>query len=145
VRGNLRYGPSVGAHFQVLDDGGDFLERDGNLVRVGGFVEGSTPIGAGGRLAVNASYEYGFVWTEPVAIAGDGTVTAGDAVTRHPTTLQVNANAQLPLGESYDLSARLTLYRIGTDMDSVYENPLPGTVTDNRRTTLFVGVRYRYN
>ena len=45
VRGNLRYGPSVGAHLLYLDDGADFLKRDGNLVRVGGFVEGSTPGG----------------------------------------------------------------------------------------------------
>ncbi len=108
-------------------------------------MEGVTPVGNGGRLAVNASYEYGFVWTEPVTIADDGTVTAGEADARHPTTFQINANAHLPLGESYDLSARLTLYRIAPDMDSVYDNPAPGTVTDNSRATLFVGVRYRYN
>jgi len=145
VRGNIRYGPSLGAHFIYLDDGESFLERDGNLVRVGGFVEGFMPVGDGGRLAINASYEYGFVWTEPVAIANDGTVTAGETDTRHPTTFQINADAHMPLGESYDLSARLTLYRIATDMDSVYDNPAPGTVTDNSRATLFVGVRYRYN
>jgi hypothetical protein len=140
-KGNLRFGPTVGLHAVVTKD--DFeLEADGNLVRVGGFVEGSYEFAHEFRVQVDASYDYGFVYSDEFSTNTTGIITAGDTVQRHPTTFQINAFGSKPLGKNFDLTSRLTVYRIATDMDpEISINP----VTNNDRFTLFVGLRFRHN
>lgn len=140
-RGNFRFGPTVGLHAVVTKDDLE-LKQDGNLVRVGGQAEGSLALAHEIRVTVDASYDYGFVYSDEFSIDTTGNITTGDTVQRHPTTFQINAFGSKPLGKNFDLTSRLTLYRIATDMDpEVSINP----VTNNDRFTLFVGLRFRHN
>lgn len=141
-RGSLHFGPTAGVHV-VAAKGSRVIKQDGNLFRLGALVEGRFSLPRRGSLTVNASYDYGFVYSDQIAIdAFTGDVTVDDTVQRHPTTFQANAIGSMPLNRNFSMTSRLTVYRIATDMDDeISANP----VTNNDRFTLFVGVRYRHN
>ena len=91
---------------------------------------------------MNASYDYGFVYSDQFTIDLAGNITVGDTVQRHPTTFQLNAFGNMPLKGNFDLTGRLSIYKIATDMDHKLSiNP----VTNNERFTLYAGVSYRHN
>ncbi len=142
VRGNLRFGPTVGVHL-VAAKGSKVIQQDGNLIRVGFKAEGNFELPAKIHMTLDTSYDYGFVYTNQFDVdTGTGAITVDEVVQRHPTTFQLNAFASKPLGENFDLTSRLSMYRIATDMDETLSiNP----VTNNDRFTLFVGARYRHN
>jgi uncharacterized protein YgiM (DUF1202 family) len=141
---NFRIGPSFGTHALLSSEGGNgFLERDGNLIRFGGFAEGMLNLPKNINLRIFGAYEYGMVYTETIAInTATGEFDTGDLLQRHPATLQINADLNAPLLFNFELVGRASYYKINTDMDaSMSINP----VINNTRFILVFGMRYRYN
>jgi hypothetical protein len=142
-RGPWRFGPTVGLHLVAEMGAEEVWKQDGNLVRVGAAVDGRFSFRNNIQLIVNASYDYGFVYSDQIAVDPlNGDILIGDVVQRHPTTLQISAFASAPINKNFDLTGRLMVYRIDTDMTR--ETSLT-PVTDNDRFSLFVGVRYHHN
>jgi hypothetical protein len=142
TRGHLRFGPTLGMHL-LAAKGSKVFKQDGNLMRLGAVCEGFFQMENDIRITLDASYDYGFVYSDKIIIdPNTGTLTSDDTASRHPTTFQLNAFGSMPLSPEFDLTAKIGLYRIATDMDSETSiNP----VTNNNHFTVFVGVRYRYN
>lgn len=142
-KGNVRFGPTLGAHV-VLSKGNTDIDQDGNLLRAGFRVAGDLELPNRFRATLDAAYDYGFVYTQTIDSidSGTGALVVGDVEQRHPTTLQANFFVSRPLGNDFDFTGRFTMYRIATDMDMTTSIT---PVTHNDRFTLFAGVRYRHN
>jgi hypothetical protein len=142
--GNFRIGPVIGAHLLVSSETGvNFLKRDGNVLRFGAMAEGRLSLPLHGNLNLSAAYEYGFVYSEEIAVdSGTGQLTIGDVDQRHPTTFQFNATVSIPVSKSFECLGQINYYKIATDMDTALSiNP----VTQNSRFVLLFGLRYKYN
>ncbi len=142
VAGGLRFGPVVGLHALLsTEEGAEFVKRDGNLLRVGGNVEGDLKLGRNATLTLSAGYEYGVVYSDEFTVdASTGEIVVGDVNVRHPTTLQVNCHLRAPLRERLELIGRLQYYQI--KMDTTAATSLT-PVTANNRLALQIGVRLR--
>lgn len=142
TRGHLRLGPTLGMHLMAAR-GSRIIKQDGNLMRLGAICEGYFKLDNGAHINLDASYDYGFVYTGNIMIDPlTGSTMSDETTTRHPTTFQVNVFGSMPLSPDFDLTGKISLYRIKTDMD---QDTSINPVTNNNHFTMFVGVRYRYN
>jgi hypothetical protein len=144
---NLKYikiGPTFGLHALFSSETGvEFFKRDGNLIRVGGVVEGNIPFPSGIYLTLKGSYQYGFVYNNEIDIdVNTGDITTGDLLMRHPTTFQIQSALQVPLFQNIMLLGRANYYIIASDMD---EKLSIRPITQNTRFIAQVGIRYRFN
>ncbi len=140
----LRIGPTVGVHaFISKDDGVDFIKRDGNLLRFGGWAEIQFNFLKSARFNLNLAYEYGFVYSNQISVnRTTGELLMDDPLMRHPTTLQLNSYITVPFKDLMDIIAKVNYYKIATDMDTRTSiNP----IDYNNRLVIMLGVRFRYN
>lgn len=144
---NLKYikiGPTFGLHAQFSSERGvEFFRRDGNLIRIGGIVEGNIPFPLGIYLTLRGTYQYGFVYNNEIDIdVNTGDITTGDLLMRHPTTFQIHSNLRVPLYQNLVLLGRVNYYKIASDMD---EKLSIRPIAHNTRFTAMVGISYRFN
>jgi len=144
---NLKYikiGPTFGLHALFSSEKGvEFFQRDGNLIRIGGIVEGNIPFPSGIYLTLRGTYQYGFVYNNEIDIdVNTGDITTGDLLMRHPTTFQIRSTLRVPLMTNLVLLGRVNYYRIATDMD---EKLSIRPITKNTRFTALAGISYRFN
>lgn len=144
---NLKYikiGPTFGLHAQFSSEKGvEFFRRDGNLIRIGGIVEGNIPFPSGIYLTLRGTYQYGFVYNNEIDIdVNTGDITTGDLLMRHPTTFQIHSNLRVPLYRNLVLLGRVNYYKIASDMD---EKLSIRPIAQNTRFTAMVGISYRFN
>ena len=140
----FKIGPTFGLHALFSSEKGvEFFRRDGNLIRVGGIVEGNIPFPSGIYLTLRGTYEYGFVYNNEIDIdVNSGDITTGDLLLRHPTTFQLRSTLRVPLMTNLVLLGRVHYYKIATDMD---EKLSIRPITGNTRFTALAGISYRFN
>jgi hypothetical protein len=141
----LVFGPLVGVHGNlVLSGDDDLIERDGNLLRLGGFADLDIPVSNRLRILGQASFELGNVFTSNYTGFNDlsGEILIDGVYLRHPTTLHVNGSAQYQLNSSIHAFARGGFYLVKTAFE-----PIPGMypVDSNSRFYLLGGVTFRLN
>jgi len=140
----VRFGPTIGVHALLSSEKGvGLIKRDGNLLRFGGLLSVRLPLPKFIRLNFNASYDYGFVYSNEIGInVNNGNLNPGDVMQRHPTTLQVNTTIEVPISRRLELMGKLNYYRIDTDID---ERLSIHPVEYKNRFIILFGVKYRYN
>ncbi|MFC2170278.1 SH3 domain-containing protein [Acidobacteriota bacterium] len=140
----VKIGPAFGVHALVSsEEGVEFFKRDGNLLRIGAFIEGRVPLPKRINLTLNGSYEYGFVYNNELSVdLLTGQIEEGEAMLRHPTTLQLNSTISAPVYKNIEVIGRVSFYRVATDMD---EKLSISPIIHNKRFFFLVGIRYRHN
>lgn len=132
--GHIFIGPSFGLHAILDFESDEIIERDGNLIRVGGVVEGPIISSSNFNATIMAAYDYGFVY--------DTSELLGELEGRHPTTIKVTSTISAPIVRNIELIGRINYYKINTDMDEkISVNPIEFT----SRMSFQLGIRYRYN
>jgi len=119
------------------------FERDGNLVRLGGSLDGAVRVGQRATLSLNAAYEYGVVYSEEFDVdPTTGVLDVGDVVARHPTTLQAGVNLRAPLNDRLELIGRAQYYKVKSETT---EATSLTPVSANSRLTFMLGLRFRHD
>lgn len=141
----LSLGPLVGLHGNLVFSGdGELIQRDGNLLRFGGFADLDLPLSDRLRVTGQGSFELGNVYTSNYTGFNDltGEILIDGVYLRHPTTLQVSAAAQYQVNSSIYAFVRGGFYLVKTGFD-----PIPGMypVDANSRFSLLGGVNFRLN
>ena len=141
----LRLGPVIGLHGNIATSGdGDFIERDGNLLRIGGYAELDLPVTERLRIMGNGTFEYGNVYTNNYTGFDDNTgdIEIDGIYLRHPVTYQANISANYELNSRLTLFGRGGLYKIKTDFDFI-----PGfyAIDSNARFFIMGGIRFNLN
>ena len=145
---NMKYlviGPIIGVHGNLVFSGdGELIERDGNLLRFGGFADLDLPVSDRLKILGQGTFEFGNVYTNNYTGFNDltGDILIDGTFLRHPTTLQINASAQYQLNSGIYLFARGGFYLVKTGFE-----PIPGMypVEANSRFYLVGGVNFRLN
>lgn len=150
---NAKYvhiGPVIGLHANL--NSAEFkekkwFERDGNLYRIGGFVNLNYPVNDKIRITGNGTFENGSVYTTNYTGFNDNTGeieidTVDPVFLRHPVTYQMNLRLDYQISMIINLVLRGGFYKVSTDF---HEIPGSYPIESNSRFYILGGINFRRN